>query len=452
MSKSIGMQLRQARQERGLTFEEVAQATRIRVHYIRLLEAGEFSSLPSKAQAHGFLRSYASYLELDSAQLLEALEHGTAIPETKDSSANETSIRLEEEKPAPLEPIAAKTVRLAGSRQPVVREENNPSRSYFIEIGEHLQRQRELLGLSLEEIERHTRLRTHYLQALEAGNLQGLPSTVQGRGMLNNYAVFLGLDPEPLLLQFAEGLQAQLAARKAASQPSRSSTTQRRHTRVRRFLSGDLVIGGVMGFLMIAFVIWGALRILSARSESQAPVPSAPSIIEVLLASPTATASPTLLPSTLAPPPTLTLPSAAIVTDSTSGEVLTAAGQGNVQLYVAVQHRTWLRVIVDGELEFEGRVIPGSAFTFVGDTSVEILAGNGIALQLVFNQQELGVLGEYGEVVNLIFTAQGVLEPTPTITATPTETQPFPALPTQTSTLSVGQGTPIPGQGTPALP
>jgi hypothetical protein len=33
--------------------------------------------------------------------------------------------------------------------------------------------------------------------------------------MLSNYAIFLGFDPEPLLLRFAEGLQANLAARQA---------------------------------------------------------------------------------------------------------------------------------------------------------------------------------------------------------------------------------------------
>ena len=48
-----------------------------------------------------------------------------------------------------------------------------------------------------------------YLQALEAGEFDHLPSSVQARGMLNNYAHFLDLDVDALLLTFAEGLQTQ---------------------------------------------------------------------------------------------------------------------------------------------------------------------------------------------------------------------------------------------------
>ena len=68
-------------------------------------------------------------------------------------------------------------------------------------------------------MERHTHIRMHYVRALEAGNLAGLPSPVQGKGMLNNYAAFLGLDTDAMLLRFADGLQARLAAR----QPERTA-------------------------------------------------------------------------------------------------------------------------------------------------------------------------------------------------------------------------------------
>ncbi len=61
----------------------------------------------------------------------------------------------------------------------------------------------------MDEIEQHTHVRKHYLQALELGDFDHLPSSVQTRGMLNNYARFLDMDVDAILLQFAEGLQAQ---------------------------------------------------------------------------------------------------------------------------------------------------------------------------------------------------------------------------------------------------
>ena len=64
----------------------------------------------------------------------------------------------------------------------------------FKEIGAELRKQRELLSLHLEEVERNTHVKAHYLEALEKGSLEDLPSTVQTRGMLSNYASFLDLD------------------------------------------------------------------------------------------------------------------------------------------------------------------------------------------------------------------------------------------------------------------
>ena len=79
------------------------------------------------------------------------------------------------------------------------------------DIGRTLQEARERLGLTLEEAERVTRIRVHHLEAIERGDLDALPSPVQARGFLNNYADFLGLDAEAILLQYADTLQKQEA-------------------------------------------------------------------------------------------------------------------------------------------------------------------------------------------------------------------------------------------------
>jgi hypothetical protein len=103
-----------------------------------------------------------------------------------------------------------------------------------------------------------------------------------------------------------------------------------------------------------------------------------------------------------------------------------------------------MRATVDGKVEFEGRVMPGNAYPFVGGSVVEILTGNGAALQVFYNQLDMGVLGTFGQVVDRIYTVQGILNPTPTITRTPT------TVPRVTPTVTVPN---IPGAGTaPALP
>src|SRR5512146_3073954 len=66
-------------------------------------------------------------------------------------------------------------------------------------IGQKLQEAREDQRLTLEKVFEATRIRVQYLQALEADDLSVMPSPVQARGYLRNYAEYLGLDVERVL-------------------------------------------------------------------------------------------------------------------------------------------------------------------------------------------------------------------------------------------------------------
>jgi len=96
---------------------------------------------------------------------------------------------------------------------------------------------------------------------------------------------------------------------------------------------------------------------------------------------------------------------------------------GAVQVQIVARLRAWMRITVDGKVEFDGRIIPGTAYGFAGKEYVEISTGNGAGLQVFYNTLDLGILGTYGEVINFVITVNGVQTPTPTITRTPTETQ-----------------------------
>jgi hypothetical protein len=187
---------------------------------------------------------------------------------------------------------------------------------------------------------------------------------------------------------------------------------------LRRVFSAEALLAAVIILFLGGFVIWGAVRIFAIRSGST-PSPTAPSIAEVLLSAPTATASPTTLPPTPTVPP---LPAATELAESTPVFAVLPGVQEGVQVYVTVRQRAWMRVLVDGEVVFEGRVLPGSAYQYEGDETVELLTSNGAALQIFFNQQDLGPMGLYGQVVQRVFTLEGVQTPTPTVTFTPTIT------------------------------
>jgi cytoskeleton protein RodZ len=70
----IGRILEQKRKERGLSLEEVEQATKIRKRYLKGLEREDFAILPDAVYAMGFLKTYANYLGLDGEALSRQLK------------------------------------------------------------------------------------------------------------------------------------------------------------------------------------------------------------------------------------------------------------------------------------------------------------------------------------------------------------------------------------------
>jgi cytoskeleton protein RodZ len=78
----IGPSLREARIHRGIGLDRVQADTRIRVRYLEAIEDDRWDELPADAYAKGFLRTYASYLELDPQQYLAAFrEHRREVEE-----------------------------------------------------------------------------------------------------------------------------------------------------------------------------------------------------------------------------------------------------------------------------------------------------------------------------------------------------------------------------------
>jgi len=298
----------------------------------------------------------------------------------------------------------------------------------FAEIGGSLRQRRELLSLTLDEIEQHTRVRKHYLQALEAGDFEEIPSPVQTRGMLSNYASFLDMEVDTVLLEFADGLQRWHAERhpELSGEPKPASTDVRHFLpRIRTFIATDLIFGVGMVVLLLAFAIWGAGRIIKSQQTGVPPEATGPSISDVLLITPTVEVQLTATPAT-------SQPNAPVGDTTLTALAPSEAAPANVMLYVVARERTYMRVTVDGKVVFDGRVIPGNSYPYEANDSIEILTGNAAALQVVYNQRDLGLMGNFGEVVDLVYNAQGVQTPTPLPPPTETPTPRFSPVPTRT--------------------
>ena len=68
--------------------------------------------------------------------------------------------------------------------------------------GERLRERREALGCTLSDLYEHIHVPAQYIDALESGRLQDLPSQTYVLGYINSYCEFLSLDPRAFLQSY----------------------------------------------------------------------------------------------------------------------------------------------------------------------------------------------------------------------------------------------------------
>lgn len=338
-------------------------------------------------------------------------------------------------------------------------------------LGQMLRQAREARALTLEEVEAQTRIRIKYLQALENGDLSILPSVAHARGFLRNYAQFLRLDANAILAQFGElsgsatrpmtvpaAAQPRTAPPPYPTTPAAPSTspvpvqprrpvyippsqrvgpagpvtqpaiattplpaeaaeelpTPKPPSLPRRILRSNIFVAAVL-LSGLALILWWAIAQLSKLSiETLAPTPQDANLLGQLAGSATFEPTPTFQPTST---PTLAV----------GPQIL-----DRVLLTIEVEQRSWVRIIVDGQITFEGQAEPGMVLRYEGMQSIRVLGGNGAGLVVTYNGMEIGPLGQRGEVVERIFTPSEQITPTPTPTVTPTST----SVPTPTPRIS----------------
>lgn len=300
--------------------------------------------------------------------------------------------------------------------------------------------------LSVEQVERETRIRAKFLVAIENGNITEIPSHVQARGFVYNYAQYLGLDPADVISNFdalygaqprtvstaqpAQPVQSQPPPSPQAPPPPPPSPPPSRYSSqifqtpmqplpgvpeennlvpdgepalVARLISSDLFLISILALIAVLALSFGGRALRNLPTGDSEPQQSAflESLNDGLS---TGTITPTFAPTST---PTITPPSLA---------------QDRVRVKFEVLQRNWMRVEQDGEIVFEGLSEPGTILQYEGLETVRIATGNGAAISVTYNGLELGLLGQQGFVAEQIYTIGGLetLTPTPTPTTTPT--------------------------------
>lgn len=105
----VGEVLRAERERRQLTIHDIEEATSIRALYIESIENGNYDKLPGDVYTKGFIKNYATFLNLDAESLVKQfVEERTPEPAAEEITAdnkNNSNKKVEKPQEIPTEKI-----------------------------------------------------------------------------------------------------------------------------------------------------------------------------------------------------------------------------------------------------------------------------------------------------------------------------------------------------------
>ncbi len=219
------------------------------------------------------------------------------------------------------------------------------------EIGAQLRQVRETKELTLDEVQASTLISKSHLQAIEEGNLDRLPELVYVQGFIRKYGKAIGM------VEIATELP-------EVTTPSRTVN-----------VTPELKPWHLYGFYVaIVLASLSALAFLFREPYLQSPIPD------------------------VSPQTPLKQEPAQV-----SGVTQPTTGVMPVNVVVEMLGESWMRVTVDGTLEFEGIMSEGKLTQWSGNREIILRTGNAAAVKVTFQQNPPQVLGDVGEVVEIVY-------------------------------------------------
>ena len=271
-------------------------------------------------------------------------------------------------------------------------------------IGRILGQERKKKGLSLEEVEKATKIRKRYLDGLEREDYAVLPAGVYAQGFLKTYANYLGLDGEDLSRQLKSrrkprrerGINYNNTGPENGFEEPLIAPTGLQGTEKRRFPT-SAVVTLLVAVLILAVVI-GALYFVGRGVEASRPGEDNPSPQQ-----------PAKNPPKQGPEKVASREDAGEAgaqKDEAVGSTEDEADAGaegarqsappdSLSVAIKVSDRpSWLLIRTDGTVVYAQVAQPGFSKTFEADRRLYIQGGDAGAVSMEINGQDAGTLGE----------------------------------------------------------
>ena len=279
-------------------------------------------------------------------------------------------------------------------------------------LGADLKRERELRGITLEEIARETKIRTSLLGYIEADRFDQLPAGVFRQSFVRSYARYLGIDEDPPVREclLAEDRLKSAGLRSRVARTTRPSLGARLKTRAAGAKSAAVLpsVVALLGALSIFYFVEVRARTdqnslnvpknagVAQLAQDQASAPGRDSRDNGELAGVSGSGGRAGLSvlGELAP--------------KLSPEAPSGTGPGSVaepELRIKALEQAWVRVSAGEITLFSGTLQADETRSFSLQRPVNVKLGNPLGTQLSVNDQVFGRLGEPGKTKTIIVSA-----------------------------------------------
>jgi cytoskeletal protein RodZ len=275
-------------------------------------------------------------------------------------------------------------------------------------FGERLRREREMRGITIEEIAEATKIGSRNLRALEDEKFDLLPGGIFNKGFVRAYSKFLGLDEEQAV---ADYIAAESSFRDAASDGLDVQVEA-----VRRSLVLPITIVLLLVIAGGGYGGWRYYQKRAAQREAESavarqPAPVAPISQTVAASQPPASqdssASATTQP---ANSPTVT-PAATASPASSAPETAAASTSASADGFVVqlkANQASWVSAKADGKSVFSDTLKAANEKTLHARDRIVLTLGNAAGVQVSYNGKDQTFDRVAGKVKILVFTAQGL--------------------------------------------
>ena len=248
-------------------------------------------------------------------------------------------------------------------------------------IGQELKRERELRGISLQEISDATKINIRHLRDLEEDHLDNLPGKFFIKGIIRSYAKYIGLDEFAVLNSFYETeLHKKQEGETAGEDQEEDFSLPAKFKKI--LLSVTL-------FLVLMAILTAIYLFIYKKPPVQEQSPVTPPIV------------------TPAVTPAVTL----VEEPPASPEVLTEETVQEIVLDLSFRLETWIQVYADGLLVIDGIKMPGETAQVTAKNELLIHTGNAGSVIYSLNGQKGIAFGRDGAVVKEVkITLDNMLE------------------------------------------